>query len=196
VRSSGPQAWRPPGQDVPDAPPEESLPPEPSTPKRRRLVLPLVLAALLIVTGAGLLVAASGLGGDPAAANQALTNAGQTQAVIAAVSADVTDIYSYSYTDIPATVDVANRVLTGQAATQYRELAPLLSDAVTEKLTVRTSVVRAGVSSLSGGTAQLLIFMNQTATRSGGKPTTVAAQLVITARLVGGEWRITNIEAR
>lgn len=196
MRSSGPPAWRPPGQDEADVPDVDDAPPSAGTPRRRRLVLPLTLAVLLIAAGAVLLVEASGLRGDPAAANQALTNAGQTQAVIAAVSTDVTDIYSYSYTDIPATVDVANRVLTGQAAAQYSELAPLLRDAVTEKLTVRTSVVRAGVSSLSGGTAQLLIFMNQTATRSGGKPTTVAAQLVITARLVGGVWRITNIEAR
>jgi Mce-associated membrane protein len=163
---------------------------------RHELLVPVFVAVVLIAAGAVLLAATSGLRGGPATANHALTDAGQTQAVAAAVSTDVTEIYSYSYTDIPATVDAARRVLTGQAATQYSELAPLLSNAVAEKLTVRTSVVRAGVSWLSGGTAQLLVFMNQTASRGGGKPTTVAAQLAITAQFSGRVWRITNIEAR
>lgn len=150
----------------------------------------------LVLAGAGLLAAAAGLRDSPPAANRALTDQAATSQVIAAVSADVSEIYSYSYTDIPRTITAAARVLTGQAAGQYRELSPMLRDAVSQRLTVATRVVRAGVADLTVDTARLLIFLDQTATRAGSKPTASSAQLMVTAQLSGGRWRIASIEAR
>jgi Mce-associated membrane protein len=150
----------------------------------------------LVIAGAGLLAAAAGLRGGPAAADRALTDRAATSQVIAAVSADVSEIYSYSYTDIPGTIAAAARVLTGQAAVQYRELSPGLRNAVSERLTLATRVVRAGVITLTGNTALLLIFLDQTATRADTKGSAVAAQLVVTAEFSGGRWRIASIEAR
>jgi Mce-associated membrane protein len=173
------------------------LPRFPLVPRCSLGLLALFAASLvLVLAGAGLLVAAAGLRDSPAAANRALTDRAATSQVLDAVSADVSEIYSYSRTDIQATIAAAARVLTGQAAVQYRQLSPMLANAVRQRLTVATRVVRAGVISLTGDTARLLIFLDQTATRGDAKPTAVPAQLVVTARFSGGRWRIASIEAR
>ena len=130
----------------------------------------LVLSVLLAAAGAGLTIRAAQLRDRPAAANRALTDAATTSQVTAAVSAGVSGIYSYTYTDLAATRQAARRVLAGQAAAQYDQLSPALSDAVTERLTVVTRVTRIGVSSLTPGSARLLVFVRQVATRDGHKP--------------------------
>jgi len=155
-----------------------------------------VLSVLLAVVGAGLTVRAVQLRDNPAAANRAFTDATATSQVTAAVSADVSEIFSYSYPDLAATLRAADRVLAGQAAAQYRQLAPELDQAVSQRLTVVTRVKAIGVGSLTPDSAQLLVFLDQTATRGAGKSSTVPAQLDVTARLSGGTWRITNIESR
>jgi Mce-associated membrane protein len=168
----------------------------PGVPRCPPNLLALFAASLaLVVAAAGLLAAAAGLRDSPAAANRALTDQAATSQVIAAVSADVTEIYSYSSTDIPRTVAAAGRVLTGQAAAQYRELSPMLRDAVSQRLIVATRVLRAGVIALTGNTARLLIFLDQRTARGDTKSTAVSAQLVVTAQFIGGRWRIASIEA-
>lgn len=151
---------------------------------------------LLAAAGtAGLLLAAR-VGGGPATANRALTDAAATRQVTAAVSVGLREIYSYSYTDLAATQRAAGRVLTGQAAAQYAQLSPALHGAASQRLTVTTRVSRIGVSALTSDSARLLVFLDQTVTR-GGKPSApVAAQLEVTARLVRGNWLITGIDAR
>lgn len=195
-----PPAWHPPGAS---AAPDASAAPEAPSARRfpglavfRGPLALLVASLVLIGVGVGLTIAAAQLRGSQSAANRALTDSAATRQVIAAVSADVNGIYSYSYTDIGATEQAAQRVLAGQAAAQYHELFPMLREAASEQLTVVTRVQQAGVSWLSGGTAQLLVFMNQTATRGHSKGTSVPAQLAITARFSDRQWRITSIEAR
>lgn len=169
---------------------------------RRRRRLPRGLLALgaasaaLLIAGVLLLVLGSGLQSSSAKVNGALYDAQMTRSVLSAVTTDIAQIYSYSYTDLATSQAQARRVLTGQAAAQYRELSPLLNNAVSEHLTLTTKVVTAGVSYLSGGTARLLVFMNQTATKPGAKPASSVAQLAVTARRSGGQWLITSIEAR
>jgi Mce-associated membrane protein len=178
--------------------PSPALPGSASGPRLRdqRGPLALLVASLLLAaTGAVLLVLAARLHGSPAA-NRALSDTAATRQVTAAVSADVSEIFSYTYTDLAATPRAADRVLAGQAATQYQQLAPELSQAVSERLTVVTRVKAVGVSSLTPDSAQLLLFLDQTVTRGAGKSSTVPAQLDVTARLSGGTWRITNIESR
>jgi Mce-associated membrane protein len=155
-----------------------------------------VLSVLLAAVGAGLTVRAAQLRDGQAAANRAFTDAAATSQVITAVSAGVSEIYSYTYTDLSATRQAARRVLAGQAAAQYDQLSPELSAAVTERLTVVTRVTRIGVSSLMSGSASLLVFLRQTSTRDGRPAGSVPAQLEITARLAGGRWLITGIDAR
>jgi Mce-associated membrane protein len=152
----------------------------------------------LALAGGGLTFATATLRASPAAANRALADVPATGQVAAAVSAEAAAIFSYSYTDIPATRRAAASVLSGAAARQYDELfsGVVARYAPGEKLTVTTRVVRAGVTWLSGGTARLLVFLDQQATRPGGYRDTTAAQLAVTAQLADGRWLITGLQAR
>ena len=208
--ASGPARGRPPDPRGPDPdvleppvvrPGEDDLAAPPAAPPRvrwRRGPLVLMVASLVLaLAGAGLLIAAAQVRGSPAATNRALTDRAETRQVLSAVTDGVNAIYSYSSADTGAAQNAARQVLAGQAAAQYRELFPLLEHgAAGQQLTVVSRVVRAGVSSLSGNTAQVLVFIDQTATRGHNKPSSARAELAITAQLRGGRWLITGIEAR
>lgn len=200
-----------PGPAEDPAPPAPAVPGPASGPRRPRFRGPLaqpfrplrlrgpllLFAASLLLTaaGAGLLALAAQLRGSPPAANGALTDAAATRQVTASVSAGVSQIYSYSYTDLAATRAAARRVLAGRAAAQYRQLSPELGAAVSQRLTVVTKVTSIGVSSLTAGSARLLVFLDQTVTRAGAKPNApVPAQLTVTATRSGGRWLITSIQ--
>ncbi|MBO0822577.1 MAG: hypothetical protein J2P28_00475 [Actinobacteria bacterium] len=153
---------------------------------------------VLVAAGATLTVLAIDMRDGPAASNRALTDAAATRQVAAAVSTDLEDVFSYTYTDLQSSKLEAQAVLAGSAVRQYNELFPELHNAVSQQLTVITHVTHAGVTSLSGHTAQLLIFMNQTASR-GLAPinaTPYHAQLVVTAVWRRGQWRIVDIASR
>ena len=159
-----------------------------------------LFAAILVLTlaGVGLLLAAAGVRDSPAAANRAVIDPAATRQVIGVVSADVGKIFSFSYTDLPATERGARQLLTGSAATQYFTLFPQLRTAVGEHLSLVTRVVRAGVTQLSASRAHLLVFLDQTATRgsAGVGSTSYRAQLAIVAQFRAGRWLITGIDAR
>ena len=164
-----------------------------------RGLLALFAASLVLtLTGVGLRVAAGQLRDNQAAANQALIDPAATRQVLGAVSADVAKIFSYSYTDLPATERAARQVLTGSAASQYVRLVAALRVAVAQLLCLVTRVVRAGVTQLSASRAHLLVFLDQTATRGHAAvgSTPYRAQLAVVAELHGGQWRITDIGAR
>lgn len=150
----------------------------------------------LAVAGVVLLILPSRAQNAPADDNQALTNAAGTRQVASAVSADVAGIYTYSYTNLSATRRAAGQALAGQAAAQYAELSGMLANAVSERLTVVTKVTAVGVQSLTGDSASLLVFLQQTTTRDGQPAGSVPAQLQVTAERAGGRWRITGITAR
>lgn len=156
----------------------------------------LVIALALATAGAGLLVldehrgAASG-------GNRALLDTDATTKVAGDVSNALTRIFSYTPDDTATAERAAAQTLAGEAAADYRRLfAKVRSQAPEQRLALTTRVVRAGVSSLTGDTARLLVFLDQTATRD-GRPngTPAAAQLSVTARLTGGRWRITVLRS-
>jgi Mce-associated membrane protein len=159
---------------------------------------PLALALVLALAGGALTVRTARLRDDPAAANRALVDTTATTRVIGDVSNALTKIFSYSYADTAATDQAARDVLAGKAYTAYQALfAQVVRQAPAQGLTVTTRVVRAGVTRLSGGTAQLLVFLDQVITRRNDQSgTAAAAQLSVTAQLRDGHWRITDIQSR
>jgi Mce-associated membrane protein len=171
------------------------MPPRRAAPLRASLAL-FGTSLLLAAAGVVLMALAGRVQGGPAAGNQALADATRTRQVTDQVSAALAGIYSYSYTDLAATTRTAHQVLAGQAAVQYAELSHMLSAAVTERVTVATTVTAAGVRSLTGDTAILLVFLRQASTRDGKPAGSVPAQLQVTAQLVAGRWLITGIAAR
>lgn len=167
----------------------------------RKVRGPLLLvgvAALLTAMGGWLFAQSLHVRYEGPATNQALIDAPATNQVIGAVSDSVARIFSYSYTDTQATRQAADAVLTGRAAAQYDTLfGQVRQNAVTQKLTLTSRVVSAGVTRLDEGHARLLVFLDQTATRGDtGETSTAAAQLSISAQLVAGHWLIADIHAR
>jgi Mce-associated membrane protein len=155
-----------------------------------------VAAVVLAVAGVGLRVPGARAGHSPA--NRALVDTEATSVVIGDVSDGLSRIFSYAPDSMATTEQDAAEALTGRAADEYRTLfAQVKQRAATERLTVTTRVVRAGVERLSGRTAQLLVFLDQVIVRKDEpKGTSAAAQLAVTARLDGGHWRIVDIHAR
>ncbi|MEW2389998.1 hypothetical protein AB0933_16775 [Streptomyces venezuelae] len=161
-----------------------------------RIVLALVLAALLL-TGGTLLVLTVRATDTSATDNHALTDGERTRRVVADVSDALAGIFTYAPDDLAATERRAHDVLRGKAAEDYRALfGKLRQRAGKQELSLTTQVVRAGTVELTADRARLLVFLDQRAERKGDKATTAAAQLSVTARLVGDRWTITDITAR
>jgi Mce-associated membrane protein len=162
----------------------------------KRVAVPvtlLVLAAALVVAGTLLLVNPRDKGAPD---NTAVIDRTRSTQVIGQVSTALNAVLSYSYTDPQTNADAATKWLTGDAVGQYKVLfAELQKRAPGQKLSFVAKVVTAGVTSLEGDTAQLLVFLDQKSTRaSDGASSVAAAQVLISAQDQGGTWRITELK--
>jgi Mce-associated membrane protein len=132
------------------------------------------------------------------AGNAALVDTGATTEVTGQVTEALERIFSYSYDNVEVTERAAKDVLSGDAVAQYDALfAQVREKAPAQKLVLSTTVSTAGVRSLDGDTAHLLVFLDQAATRvDTTKSSGSAAVLSVTARRVDGRWRITELTTR
>ncbi|CAG6395455.1 hypothetical protein NMG29_29400 [Streptomyces cocklensis] len=208
-----------PAEDLGEPPAEDAAPDAPARGARRpswpgflrgrrpswpRAVRSSPWRAVAVVVIAGLLLAGGGLGyaahrlQDPGAAhNHALTDTEATSRLTGDVSDALSRIFAYTPDDTRSTARAARDLLEGTAAQQYQKLFTQIRQQVADqRLTLSTRVVRAGVVSLTGDRARLLVFLDQTAQRAGAAATSAAAQLSVTAHLVGGHWRISDLKAR
>lgn len=158
---------------------------------------PLALALALALAGLGARVWADQRNEGAPPVDRALTDTEATAKVVGDVGDALTKIFTYDHRDPPATQRSADQVLTGAASTQYRALfEDVKKQAPRQRLTLTTRVVRAGVIDLMGDTARLLVFLDQQATRAGKPSGGVApAQLIVTARLRDGQWRISDLRS-
>lgn len=167
----------------------------------RRLPVVLFLAATLLAgLGTWFTVEASSLRSAESARNIALVDPEATAEVSAAVTSALNKVFSYSHEHTGDTERAAGRLLRGQAREDYERLfARVRERAPRQRLTVTTQVVGTAVRSLTGERAQVLAFLDQSATRGGrvhDDPNTAAAQLLVTARRSGDRWVITDLRPR
>jgi Mce-associated membrane protein len=157
----------------------------------------LVMAALAVACAvvASVLLATSSGASAPTDANQAVVDRTRTAQVVGQVDTDLEHVLSYDYRNPEATRTAAHRALVGDALKQYDVLFTTLQQkAGSQKLVLAAKVVNAGVTILDGSRAQLLVFLDQTSTRtSDGATNTSAAQIRITAVEQGGAWRISEL---
>lgn len=164
---------------------------------RRLPVVLLAVAALLAGFGAWFTVEAHQLRSSESARNRALVDAEATAEVSAAVTSALNKVFSYSFDSTGDTERAAKDLLRDEARQAYDRLFERVRQRAPEqRLTVTTHVVGTAVRSLTDEQAQVLAFLDQTATRANGKPSTAAAQLLVTARREGKDWLITNLQAR
>lgn len=185
--------------------PEEK--PEPKEPgsgrpsrPRLRITLPAVLCALTVLLGAfaaWAFTSAATLNDDPSRQNTALTDIARTSEVKGQVTEAVGAVFSYNYAS-PAKSDAAvKKYLTGKAVQQHEDmLAEVRAQAPKQKLVLTTTVTESGVELLDGDRARLIIFADQSNTRTGKSEETTyaAAMFAVDAVRRGGTWRISAID--
>ncbi|MFJ4965255.1 hypothetical protein ACIP6P_22845 [Streptomyces sp. NPDC088729] len=167
---------------------------------RLRVGLPAMLCVLTVVLGAFAVWAftsAASLRGEPARQNTALTDIARTSEVKGRISEAVGAVFSYDYAS-PARSDRAARTyLTGRAVEQHRGmLAEVRAQAPKQKLVLTTTVTESAVEFLDGDRARLLIFADQSNTRTGKNEETTyaAAMFAVDAVHRQGAWRIAAID--
>ena len=129
--------------------------------------------------------------------NAALVDQAATAEVTAEVGDAVKAVFSYDYANLARTDRAAADVLVGEAVTQYRDQFALARQRATEKKLIRTTTIRAaGVRSLRGDEASVLLFVDQqTVTPDGGAPQSSVGQLSVTAKKVDGRWKLSSLTA-
>ncbi|MFF2720826.1 hypothetical protein [Streptomyces sp. NPDC058011] len=188
--------------------PKEAIESEPepkaATTSRRRFrhrpQLPALLCALTVLLGAfaaWAFASAASLRDEPARQNTALTDIARTSEVKGRIGEAVGAVFSYDYAS-PARSDRAARTyLTGRAVQQHQDmLAEVREQAPRQKLVLTTTVTASGVEYLDGDRARLLIFADQSNTRTGKdeETTYAAAMFAVDAVRRGDTWRIAAID--
>ena len=164
-----------------------------------RLTAALLALALLLAAAGGVLTwRASVVRAAPVPGGTALLDPTATTVLTSQVQDALEKVFSYRYDHTDDTRNAAAAVLTGAARTQYDALFDQVRQhAPEQQLVLRTTVAAEGVTLLDGNRATLLVFLDQTATRAGGAPTTGTAQLSVSAaRDPGGRWVITDLHPR
>jgi Mce-associated membrane protein len=136
------------------------------------------------------------LGGSQA--NEALTDQATTSEVNGQVTDAVNKVFSYDFANTKKTEDAAHQFLTGKAIQQYNDLfATVKQQAPQQKLVVTTTVKTSGVTRLQGDHAQVLLFVDQNATRTTtGENNVGPAQISVGAVKDGDQWKIDSITQR
>ncbi len=193
----------------PDAPEAATEPaPAPAAPteagrakaSRLRRTLPAVLCALTMLLGAfaaWAFASADDLRDEPARQNTALTDIGRTSEVKGRIGEAVGAVFSYDYASPARSDRAASTYLTGRAVQQHKDmLADVREQAPEQKLVLTTTVTESGVEFLDGDRARLLIFADQSNTRTGKdeETTYAAAMFAVDAVRRGDAWLIAAID--
>lgn len=180
--------------------PEEKEPGSGRRPPRLRIGLPAVLCVLTVLLGsfaAWAFTSAGSLRDDPSRQNTSLTDISRTSEVKGQITEAVSAVFSYNYAS-PTKADTAvKKYLVGKAVQQHEDmLADVRAQAPKQKLVLTTTVTESGVELLDGDRARLLIFADQSNTRTGKSQETTyaAAMLAVDAVRRGGSWRISAID--
>ncbi|MGW2813411.1 hypothetical protein [Streptomyces sp. NPDC001415] len=163
---------------------------------------PVVLCALIVLLGAFAALAATradSLRSDPAARNAALADPARTSEVKGRTAKDVAALFSYNYADTSASDKAASTLLTGKAVQKHHDmLAAVRAQAKDQKLVLTTTVTESGVEMIDGSRARVLVYADQSSTRTAGKkPETTYAGAMFTVDMVrgsGATWQISDID--
>ncbi|WP_189966907.1 hypothetical protein [Streptomyces violascens] len=170
--------------------------------RRVSVLAPVVLCLLVVLLGAfGALAAtrADSLRSDPAARNAALTDPARTSEVKGQTAKAVAALFSYNYADTAPADKAVSTLLTGRAVQQHRDmLAAVRAQAKDQKLVLTTTVTESGVEMIDGSRARVLVYADQSSTRTAGKkPETTYAAAMFTVDMVrgsGATWQISGID--
>ncbi|QIP83550.1 hypothetical protein GLX30_05120 [Streptomyces sp. Tu 2975] len=185
---------RTPGRAEPDG---EASPRRAGDRRNRLLAVLAVLTVLLGGLGAFTAGRAADLRDRPAARNTALTDIARTSEVKGQVTTAVEAVFSYNFADAGALDQAAKTHLTGRAVRQHAEmLAAVVKEGPKQKLVLTTTVTGSGVEQIDEDRARVLVYADQSNTRTATKEETTyaAAMLAVDAVHKDGTWRIAGID--
>ncbi|MFF3286555.1 hypothetical protein [Streptomyces sp. NPDC003023] len=180
-----------------DAGTEEAAP---SRPLGRRVRVPAVLAVVTVLLGGFAAFAATratDLRDTPSARNSALSDIARTSEVKGQITTAVEAVFSYDFADAGALDRAATKHLTGSAVRQHGDmLAAVRKEGAKQKLVLTTTVTASGVELIDGDRARVLVYADQSNTRTATKEETTyaAAMLAVDAVHKDGTWRIAGID--
>ena len=158
---------------------------------------PLVLGVVAVLLGGlaalfGVQAANASSGGT----NTALTDSATTSEVSGQITSAVNTIFSYNYTDMAKTQKAVQQLLTGTALCQYNELYKVVrQQAPSQKLVLTTTVQDKGVEMLQGGTARVLLLVQQHDTRATtNQQSDSQSMIAVNAVKQGATWKISAID--
>jgi Mce-associated membrane protein len=177
--------------EVVDPPDDEPVWAQEAPRRSSRLPLILVLVAA-VLAGAGVFFLVKAQSSEQGVDTKAMTE------VNGQVTSALEKIFSFSYDKLDESAAAAREVLAGTAIGEYDKLIEQVrTQAPAQKLVLATKVTTAGVKSLDGDRAELLVFLDQVATRvDTGKTNGSAAALSVAAERQNGVWKITGLMPR
>lgn len=170
---------------------------------QRRMAVPLLAVALVLLTGLAVFFALANarLNNTASARNTALVDMSATTAATGQLAAALKAAYSYDYARLDENERDARAGMTPAMADQFTKLfAQVRQLAPEQKSVVSATIVVAGAQSIVGDTAVAIFFMDQQATRTDkdGKTSQFFApgRLTVVGKLIDGQWKIDSMEAR
>lgn len=185
--------------DVAEVPVAEVEPSKASGPQVQRpyVVAGALVLVALILGGLAFWFKSEEVQVSSATSNTALLDVAKTAQVKDAVSKAAESLFSYDFNNIKKTEDAANDLLANDdVKNKYNSLMGEVKRlAPGQKMIVTCKVTRAAVIMLDGDLAKVMVFVDQTSTRTDTKKTTAGtAQLHLNAQLQGDKWKITDMD--
>ncbi|HEY0638031.1 MAG TPA: hypothetical protein VGD67_10320 [Pseudonocardiaceae bacterium] len=157
------------------------------------LVVMLVLVAVLAAAGAAFFRGQAARAGTGATDNLAVVDNAATSEVIGQVSKAIEVVLSYDHTRLDENEAAGREVITGRYAEEFATtFADVRETAPEQKLVLTTTVLLAGVTSLTAGRAEVIATMDLAAVRD-TTPYNSPGRVKVVATKVDGRWRISEM---
>jgi Mce-associated membrane protein len=152
-----------------------------------------VMIALVFGAAAVYFRGEAGRASTGSADNRALVDTAATTEVVGQVSKAIETVLSYDYTKLDDNERASREVITGKYADEFaKTFADVRRVSPDQKLTVTTTVLLAGVTSLSKDRAEVLATMDLDAVRD-TTPYNSPGRVRVVANKVDGRWKIAEM---
>ena len=132
---------------------------------------------------------------DDGTANRAFIDTAATQDALAAATQLSVDLFTFSYSEVKEHEAKFARLTTGDFTGEYGKLFnDVIAQAQNRKLSLTSTVKDAALRDLRDGRAEVLVFLDQSATSDGGQHTMSATMYTATIEQVDGEWKFADID--
>ncbi|WP_116110457.1 hypothetical protein [Amycolatopsis ruanii] len=175
---------------------------EPTAAGERRKTSPYVLAGVLfglalVLAGLAVWFKIEGNRVDEMMSNTALLDTARTAEVSKAATGAAESLFSYDFNNIAKTQDAAkNLLLNDEVKAKYNAIFGEVERlAPQQKIVVTVKATRSAVIMLDGDRAKVMVFVDQTSTRTDQNQTASgSAQLWLNMQYVDGEWKVSALD--